>query len=59
MFWVTGRPCWVPTVNPIDIHQPDAVVLAEVDRVWHQLRDVPVGGRLPEEPATLEIARQR
>ena len=58
VFWVTGRPCWVPTANPIDIHQPDATVLAEVDRVWEQLRHVPVGGRLSEETATLEVARR-
>jgi catechol-2,3-dioxygenase len=58
VFWVTGRPCWVPTANAIDIHQPDAAVLAEVDRVWEQLRHVPVGGRLSEETATLEVARQ-
>jgi catechol 2,3-dioxygenase-like lactoylglutathione lyase family enzyme len=58
VFWVTGRPCWVPTVTPIDIHQPDAAVLAEVDRVWHQLRHVPVGGRMAEETATLAPARQ-
>jgi catechol 2,3-dioxygenase-like lactoylglutathione lyase family enzyme len=57
VFWVTGRPCWVPTATPIDIHQPDEVVMAEVDRVWHRLRHVPVGGRLEEEPATLELAR--
>ncbi|HEU4366731.1 MAG TPA: VOC family protein [Methylomirabilota bacterium] len=57
VFWVTGRPCWVPTANPIDIHQPDDVVLAEVDRVWHRLRHVPVGGRLTEEAATLQLAR--
>ena len=54
VFWVTGRPCWVPTVSPIDIHQPDAAVLAEVDRVWNQLRHVPVGGRMAEESATLQ-----
>ena len=59
VFWVTGRPCWVPTVSPIDIHQPDEAVLAEVDRVWNQLRHVPVGGRMTEETATLELARQR
>jgi catechol-2,3-dioxygenase len=53
VFWVTGRPCWVPTANPIDIHQADAAVLAEVDRIWEQLRHVPVGGRLSEETATL------
>jgi catechol 2,3-dioxygenase-like lactoylglutathione lyase family enzyme len=57
VFWVTGRPCWVPTANPIDIEQPDAAVLAEVDRVWHELRHVPVGGRTTEEGTTLELAR--
>jgi len=56
VFWVTGRPCWVPTANPIDIHQPDDAVLAEVDRVWHRLRHVPVGGRLTEETASLQLA---
>ena len=25
VFWVTGRPCWVPTANPIDIHRSDEV----------------------------------
>jgi catechol-2,3-dioxygenase len=57
VFWVTGRPCWVPTVSPIDIHQPDAAVLAEVDRVWNQLRHVPVGGRMAGESASLQPAR--
>jgi catechol-2,3-dioxygenase len=57
VFWVTGRPCWVPTVRPIDIHQSDEAVLAEVDRLWNQLRHVPVGGRMAEEPATLDVAR--
>jgi catechol-2,3-dioxygenase len=58
VFWVTGRPCWVPTVSPIDIEQPDEAVLAEVDRVWTALRDVPVGGRMSEETETLEVARR-
>ena len=58
VFWVTGRPCWVPTVAPIDIEQPDDVVMAEVDRVWHGLRDVPVGGRMADESATLAPARR-
>jgi catechol 2,3-dioxygenase-like lactoylglutathione lyase family enzyme len=59
VFWVTGRPCWVPTAHPIDIAQPDAAVLAEVDRLWHELRHVPVGGRLSEEPATLDVGAAR
>ncbi len=58
VFWVTGRPCWVPTANPIDIERPDEAVLADVDRLWHQLRDVPVGGRSADEAATIEVTRQ-
>ena len=58
VFWVTGRPCWVPTANPIDIHQADDVVLAEVDRVWNQLRHVAVGGHMTNEAATLETPRR-
>ena len=59
VFWVTGRPCWVPTVSPIDIHQSDDAVLAEVDRVFTQLRDVPMGGRMSEESATLAPAARQ
>jgi hypothetical protein len=59
VFWLTGRPCWVPTVNPIDIEQADDAVLAEVDRVWTQLRHVPVGGRMEEETATLQLVPER
>jgi catechol-2,3-dioxygenase len=58
VFWVTGRPCWVPTVSPIDIEQSDDAVLAEVDRLWTELRHVPVGGRQVEEAATLAAARR-
>ena len=58
VFWVTGRPCWVPTANAIDIEQPDAAVLAEVDRVWNELRQVPVGGRMTDETATLDLSRR-
>ena len=56
VFCVTGRPCWVPTAHPIDVEQPDAAVMAEVDRVWNQLRHVPVGGRMTEEKATLQLS---
>ncbi len=55
VFWVTGRPSWVPVATPIDIEQSDEAVLAEVDKLWSQVRHVPVGGTMKEEPATLEI----
>ena len=57
VFWLTGRPSWVPVANPIDIEQPDETVLAEVDRLWEQVRHVPIGGQMSDEPASLEIAR--
>jgi catechol 2,3-dioxygenase len=57
VFWLTGRPSWVPVANPIDIEQPNETVLAEVDRLWEQVRHVPVGGQMTDEPASLEIAR--
>jgi catechol 2,3-dioxygenase-like lactoylglutathione lyase family enzyme len=57
VFWLTGRASWVPVANPIDIEQPDDVVRAEVDRLWDQVRHVPVGGRMAEETATLEVTR--
>ena len=57
VFWVTGRPSWVPVANPIDIEQPDEAILAEVDALWNQVRAVPVGGTMADEPASLEIVR--
>ena len=56
VFWVTGRPCWVPTSTPIDIEQPDEALLAEMYRVWIELWHVPVGGRMTDETTTLERA---
>ena len=44
VFWRTGRACWVPTSEPIDLAQPDSAILAEVDRVVERNRAVPVGG---------------
>ena len=57
VFWLTGRESWVPVATPIDIDRPDDAVLADVEQLWNQLRHVPVGGRMAEEPATLEAVR--
>jgi len=46
VFWLTGKPCWVPYSEPIDLEQPDEVVLAQVDKAWQRMRHVPVGGQL-------------
>ena len=49
VFWVTGHPCWVPTAEPIDLEQPDAVLWAAIERVVERERHVPMGGM--KEPA--------
>ena len=54
VFWLTGRPSWVPVGVPIDIERPDAEVLADVDRVWDKVKHVPVGGVL--EPSHAQAA---
>jgi catechol-2,3-dioxygenase len=49
VFWVTGRPCWVPTLDRVDLDQSDEELLAIVDRQFERLGHVPPGGLL--EPA--------
>jgi catechol-2,3-dioxygenase len=44
VFWRSPRDCWVPSGEPVDLSQPDAVLLAECDRIADRHRDVPVGG---------------
>jgi catechol-2,3-dioxygenase len=51
VFWLTGRACWVPNADPIDIEQSDEAIVAEVDRVWGRLGHVPVGGAMEGAPA--------
>jgi catechol 2,3-dioxygenase-like lactoylglutathione lyase family enzyme len=55
VFWVTGRTCWVPIARLIDIDQPDAMILAEVDALWERLRHVGMGEPMADEPATLQL----
>jgi catechol-2,3-dioxygenase len=52
VFWVTGRPCWVPTLDRVDLDQSDEELLAVVDRQFERLGHVPPGGVL--EPAMAE-----
>jgi len=47
VFWRSHRDCWVPTGDPVDLSQPDEVILAEVDRAADRSKDVPVGGIKP------------
>lgn len=45
VFWLTGLPSWVTVSAPIDIDRSDAEVMADVHRVWDQVRHVPMGHR--------------
>jgi len=56
VFWLTGRPSWVMIGVPIDVQRSDAEILADVDRVWEQVRHVPMGG-VPD-AATVEAMRR-
>jgi len=47
VFWVTGRPSWVPVSEPIDLDESDEALMAKVDTLWNRLREVPVGGVAP------------
>jgi catechol 2,3-dioxygenase-like lactoylglutathione lyase family enzyme len=49
VFWLTGKPCWVPYSQDIDLEQSDEEVMAIVDAAWQRMKEVPVGGQL--EPA--------
>jgi catechol 2,3-dioxygenase-like lactoylglutathione lyase family enzyme len=55
VFWVTGRPSWVPVSVPVDLEQPDEAIVAEVDKLWARVRDVGIGERMKEEPPTLNF----
>ena len=43
LFWLTGLPSWVPIGVQIDIDRPDAEVMADVHKLWDQVRHVQVG----------------
>jgi hypothetical protein len=55
VFWVTGRPSWVPVSVPIDLEQPDDAILGEVEKLWRKVRHVGMGERMADEPATLKM----
>jgi len=55
VFWLTGLPSWAIIGIPIDIDQPDEVVMAEVRRVWEVAQKVEMG-KTPD-PATQQQIR--
>jgi catechol-2,3-dioxygenase len=44
VFWRTGRDCWVPTSEPVDLSKSDDEIMAHIDRIIERERDVLVGG---------------
>ena len=56
VFWVTGLPSWVGIGVPIDIERPDAEVVADVQRIWDQVRHVPMGHK--PDAATQAVIRE-
>jgi catechol-2,3-dioxygenase len=44
VFWRSPRDCWVPTGDPIDLSEPDDVIMAQINAAADRSRDVPVGG---------------
>ncbi|HEY8695205.1 MAG TPA: VOC family protein [Chloroflexota bacterium] len=50
VFWLTGRPCWVPALQPVDVENlTDDQIMAIVDEQWARMRHVRPGEVL--EPA--------
>jgi catechol 2,3-dioxygenase-like lactoylglutathione lyase family enzyme len=44
LFWLTGRTSWAVMLEPIDLDQPDEVIMAQVDRAVERVRGIPMGG---------------
>ncbi len=45
VFWLTGKQSWATIGEPIDLEQPDAAILAAVERGYERVRVIPMGGR--------------
>jgi catechol-2,3-dioxygenase len=45
VFWLTGKQSWATIGEPIDLEQPDEVLLAQVERDYERVRVIPMGGR--------------
>jgi catechol-2,3-dioxygenase len=54
VFWLTGLDSWVNIGVPIDIDRPDEEIMADVRRIWEQVRHVQVGEK-PDEATRARI----
>ncbi len=47
VFWLSGRACWVPTVDRVDLDEmSDEAIEEMVERQWQRMGHVPPGGLL-------------
>jgi len=44
-FWLTGKTSWAVIAEPVDLSQPDEVIMAQVERGYERTRVIPMGGR--------------
>ncbi len=44
-FWLTGRTSWAVIAEPVDLEQPDDVIMAQVERGYERTRVIPMGDR--------------
>ncbi len=45
LFWLTGKTSWAVIAEPIDLDQPDEVILEQIERGHERTRVIPMGGR--------------
>ena len=45
VFWLTGKTSWAVIAEPVDLSQPDEVIMAQVERGYERTRVIPMGGR--------------
>jgi catechol-2,3-dioxygenase len=45
VYWLTGKTSWAVIAEPVDLDQPDEVILDVVERGYARTRVIPMGGR--------------
>ncbi len=45
IFWLTGKTSWAVIAEPVDLDQPDDVILAQIERGYERTSIIPMGGR--------------
>ena len=45
VFWLTGKTSWAVIAEPVDLDQPDEVIMEQVERGYERTRAIPMGDR--------------